>query len=102
VELLFARQHSLDDLTAVKIRNASGQLVSLSQIVKAKEKFEPVYIDRLNLQPMVRVHVNPAADASPAQVWATCKSVAAEVRKELGLGEAYRLQWFSTQSEPEK
>ena len=62
--------------------------------------FAPVYIERFNLQPMVRIYASPASGVSAAHAWTACKRVAAEVRKELGLGEAYRLEWLSLRPEP--
>ena len=102
VELALYRLRSPDDFAAAKLRGANGQFVSLNDIAKVTNSLAPLRIDRFNFQPMVRLYVSPASGVSPAAAWRACQAVAAEVRTQSGLGEAYRLQWLSTQPEPGK
>jgi multidrug efflux pump subunit AcrB len=82
------------DIGKLAVRGTSGQIVPLGDIVSLRMMAGPTFIERLDLDPMVEVSANPAAGVSLAQVHALCETLLAEIRKELGLSEGYRLSWL--------
>jgi multidrug efflux pump subunit AcrB len=83
------------DLKALKIRNAMGKMVALSQFIKVREIEAPAVIDRFNGQALVEITANAASGVSLAQIRTLCNSLAGEARQELGTPAAYRLSWLS-------
>ncbi len=82
------------DIGKLAVRSASGQLVPLSAIVSVHRTTGPTFIDRFNLYPIVEISASPAAGISLDQIHAICESLFGVIRKELGLGEGYRLSWL--------
>jgi multidrug efflux pump subunit AcrB len=82
------------DLGKLTVRSASGQIVPLSDVVSVRMATSPAFIDRFNMYPMVEVSANPAAGASLDQIRTLCEPLFATIRKELGLGEEFKLRWL--------
>ena len=87
-------RHLPEDLKRLKVRNALGKMIPLSNLVKLRERTSPGYIDRLDLQPMAEITANPAPGVSLAEARWLCETLAEEVRKDLRLSPAYGLVWL--------
>ena len=93
-----ASPEALAELGRLKVRNATGQMVSLSTLVTVQREKGPGVVQRLNLYPMARVTANLAPGVSLAEARAYCESEAAAARTELGLSSAYDWIWMQTVS----
>jgi multidrug efflux pump subunit AcrB len=83
-----------EDLKRLKVRNARGEMVTLSDVASVQEIMAPVVLDRLDGRPMVEITANPAPGVSPAQARAHCERLAGEVRREMRLSDDYRVTWL--------
>jgi RND family efflux transporter MFP subunit len=83
-----------EDIKRLKVRNAKGQMIPLTSLVKIRTGTGPGHIDRLEVQPMREITANPARGVSLAEARWVCETLAEEARKELRLSSAYRLFWL--------
>jgi multidrug efflux pump subunit AcrB len=83
-----------EEVKSLRVRDAKGRWVQLSELVAVREVLAPAAVERLNLRPMVAITANPAPGVSLAQARALCEARAEEVRRELGLSAEYRLTWL--------
>jgi multidrug efflux pump subunit AcrB len=82
-----------EELKKLRVRDADGRLVLLSDLVAVGEVEVSAAVERLNGFPMMSITANPARGVSLAQARALCEARAEEVRRELGLSAEYRLAW---------
>jgi hydrophobe/amphiphile efflux-1 (HAE1) family protein len=66
----------LKDLTRIKVRNGSGQMVPLSALVRVREVPGPIMVARYNLYPAAAVNGNAAEGASSGQAIARMEAAA--------------------------
>jgi multidrug efflux pump subunit AcrB len=83
----------VEDLQRLKVRNAQGDMVPLSEFVRVREIEALGVLERLNLEPMLALTANPAPGVSLADARSLSETLAGEVRKELQLPKEYRLIW---------
>jgi multidrug efflux pump subunit AcrB len=83
-----------EDLRQLKVRNARGEIVALSDFAAVRADLAPGLVARLDGRPMVEITGNPTAGLSVAQARTLCDRLAEEVRKELHLSADYRLAWL--------
>jgi multidrug efflux pump subunit AcrB len=88
------RRDWADGLRELKIRNSRGQMIPLNAFVTLRESTQPLALHFLDYQPMVEVTANPAAGVSVEQARKLCEAAAHAARRDLGLGERYRLTWL--------
>jgi RND family efflux transporter MFP subunit len=91
---------SAQDLRRLKIRNARGQMIPLSALIRLREDTGPLVQDFLDHYPMVEVNANPAPGESVAELRKLCEQLANEARTELGLAAPYRLIWLQQTGKP--
>jgi multidrug efflux pump subunit AcrB len=84
----------LENLKQLKVRNAEGEMVPLSELVTARVLEAPAVIDRLDGKPMAAITANPSPTASLADARGLCEQLTRDVREELQLPPAYRLTWL--------
>ena len=84
----------IDDFKQLQVRNRKGQMIALPNIAEWNATPMMAAINRLDLQPMVHISANPAADVPLANARALCEKLVNEVRQELQLPAEYRLTWL--------
>jgi multidrug efflux pump len=77
-----------EDLSQVYVRSASGELISLSSLVKVKRILGPDSYARFNVYPSAKILGGPAPGYSSGQALAAVQEVASEV-----LGSDYSIGW---------
>jgi multidrug efflux pump subunit AcrB len=88
-----AADNRAEELKKLRVRDAEGQMVPLSDLIAVREVEAAAAVERLNLRPMVAITANPAPGVSLSQAQALCEARAEEVRRELGLPAEYGLTW---------
>jgi len=82
------------DLLKLQVRNARGQIVSLSTLARVRETDGSAVLDFLDGRPMVQITANPKSGVKLDEARKLCETLAEEVRKELRLSADYRLFWL--------
>jgi multidrug efflux pump subunit AcrB len=88
-------------LLQVKVRDAAGQQVPLSKLVKVREVQGLAAVDRFNMAPAVEITANLAPGVSVGQARTLCEFQARELQRELRMEQAYELIWLQGMPPPE-
>ncbi len=85
-------QDRLHDMNQLKIRNHQGEMVPLGSLVAIREVRTPAVLHRLDGQRCLLITAAPARGVPRDEACRHCRAVAAQVREDLGLPQAYKLE----------
>lgn len=87
----------IDDLSRIHVRNASGEMVPLSALLKPETIFGPQYLNRYNLYSSATVFGSPAPGYSSGEAMAAMEEVAAQV-----LPDSFKYEWTDMSYQEQK
>lgn len=88
------QSEKVEDVMRLKIRNAGGQVISLSAVATVRLEEVPVVLSRFNGLPAVEITANPASGVSLTEAQSLCENLSEDLRKEFGLSPEYYLTWL--------
>lgn len=81
----------LEDLKQVRVHNAKGDSVPLGAIVHIRDVTGRPFLRRVDGERCLMITASPASGVSAKQAVDHCRGVADQVRRDLGLSDAYRI-----------